>query len=186
MKRAGKNWSEKRHGMQATPALSFASCQLLEGAGHIISLYCQSFLICKINSIVTLILTKPLFKHLDNAPRHMMGLLVCPVQGRNWIRDPCGSLPAQDMLRFDEQYVSRPSSTGQCGWCSVVLSKSSFAGSDSNGKGTAGVCLGSAFPHGLVSCCSCILSFLKISCEPASSHGFPLSKTSTWLRVSVT
>lgn len=71
----------------------------------------------------------------------------------------------------DEQYVLRPSSAGQCGWFSVVQSQSSFAGSDSNGKGTAGVCLGAAFPHRLVSYSSCILSFLKISCEPASSHG---------------
>lgn len=86
----------------------------------------------------------------------------------------------------DEQYVLRPSSAGQCGWFSVVQSQSSFAGSDSNGKGTAGVCLGAAFPHRLVSYSSCILSFLKISCEPASSHGLSLSKTSTWLRVSVT
>lgn len=38
----------------------------------------------------------------------------------------------------------------------------SLAGSDSNGKGTAGVRLGAALPHGLVSYCSCMLSFLKI------------------------
>lgn len=58
-----------------------------------------------------------------------------------------------------------------------MLSQSSFAGSNSNGKGTAGVCLDAAFPHGLVSYCSSMLSFLKISCEPASSYCLSLSKT---------